>query len=93
MLTLQHRVAVCDDVVFRALGEESVILSLETGLYFGLDPVGTRIWTLLADRDLAAVAKTLHEEFDADLSDIEKDVLALVEQLVEKRLVAPQSGT
>lgn len=87
MLTLQNRVTVCDDVVFRALGDESVILSLDTGTYFGLDPVGTRIWTLLADRDLAGVADTIHQEFDAALPEIQQDVLALVEKLLEKRLV------
>ena len=87
MITLQNRVTVCDDVVFRALGEESVILSLDTGMYFGLDPVGTRIWTLLADRDLAGVAETIHQEFNAELPEIQQDVLALVEQLLEKRLV------
>ena len=89
MVTLEHRVAVCDDVIFRALGEESVILSLDTGMYFGLDPVGTRIWTLLPDRDLAAVAEIIHHEFDAALPRIQEDVIALVEQLVAKRLVEP----
>ena len=89
MLTLQNRVTVCQDVVFRALGDESVILSLDTGMYYGLDPVGTRIWTLLGDRDLAAVAAAIHEEFNADLAEIQTDVLALVEQLVAKRLVQP----
>jgi coenzyme PQQ synthesis protein D (PqqD) len=87
MLTLQNRVAVSDDVIFRALGEESVILSLDTGMYFGLDPVGTRIWTLLPDRDLAQVAEVIHEEFEADLAQIQRDVLDLLEQLVAKRLV------
>jgi hypothetical protein len=89
MITLQNRVAVCDDVIFRALGEESVILSLDTGMYFGLDPVGTRIWTLLPDRDLAQVAELIHQEFDAELPQIQEDVLALVEQLIAKRLVQP----
>lgn len=89
MITLQHRVTVCDDVVFRALGDESVILSLDTGMYFGLDPVGTRIWTLLADRDLAGVAEAIHQEFDAALPEIQQDVLTLVEQLVARRLVQP----
>lgn len=87
MLSLQDRVKVCDDVVFRVLGEESVILSLDTGLYFGLDPVGTRMWTLLAERDLAGVADAIHQEFDAALPEIQKDVLALVEELLAKRLV------
>jgi hypothetical protein len=89
MLTLQNRVTVCDDVVFRLLGEESVILSLDTGLYFGLDPVGTRIWTLLPERDLAGVAEAIQQEFDAELQQIQQDVLSLVEQLVAKRLVQP----
>jgi coenzyme PQQ synthesis protein D (PqqD) len=87
MLTLQNRVTVCDDVVFRALGDESVILSLDTGMYFGLDPVGTRMWTLLAERDLAGVAEAIHQEFEAELSEIQQDVLTLVEQLLAKRLV------
>lgn len=87
MLTLQNRVAVADDVVFRALGEESVILSLDTGVYYGLDPIGTRMWMLLSDRDLGAVADAIHEEFDADLPQIQSDVLALVEQLLAKKLV------
>jgi hypothetical protein len=89
MLTLETRVAVCDDVIFRALGEESVILSLDTGMYFGLDPVGTRIWTLLPDRNLAQVADVIQQEFDADLRQIHQDLLALVEQLIAKRLVQP----
>ena len=89
MLTLQHRVKVCEDVVFRALGDESVILSLDTGMYFGLDPVGTRIWTLLGDCDLAGVAEAIHHEFDAGLPEIQQDVLSLVEQLIAKRLVQP----
>ena len=87
MVTLENRFAVSDDVIFRALGEESVILSLDTGMYFGLDPVGTRIWTLLPDRNLAQVAEVIHEEFEADLPQIQRDVLELVDQLVAKRLV------
>ena len=89
MVTLENRVSVCDDVIFRALGEESVILSLDTGMYFGLDPVGTRIWTLLPDRNLAQVADVIHQEFDADLPQVQQDLLALVDQLIAKRLVQP----
>ncbi|PYO19380.1 MAG: hypothetical protein DMD85_18645 [Candidatus Rokuibacteriota bacterium] len=39
------------DVVFRELEGEMVLLNLATGVYFGLDPVGTRIWTLKTLRD------------------------------------------
>jgi hypothetical protein len=36
-------------VVFAELGDEAVLLNTDTGVYFGLDGVGTCIWALLAD--------------------------------------------
>lgn len=93
MATLDDRVTICDDVVFRVLGEESVILSLDSGVYFGLDAIGTRMWTLLNEHDLRGVAAAVHEEFDAPLDQIEQDVVAIVEQLIAKKLVRPAGVT
>ena len=39
------RIAVAPDVMFRIVGDESVILHLKSETYLGLDPVGTRMWT------------------------------------------------
>src|SRR2546430_2126111 len=48
------------DVVFRELEGEMVLLNLATGVYFGLDPVGTRIWTPIeAHRSSDEVVGTL----------------------------------
>lgn len=41
------KVHIANDIVFRDLAGEAVILNLATGTYFGLDEVGTRIWHLL----------------------------------------------
>ena len=43
------RVSVPDGVLARNLEGESVVLNLKTEKYFGLDEVGTRMWTLLTD--------------------------------------------
>jgi len=88
MAALTDRIEVRPDVVFRALGTEAIVLNLESGVYFGLNDVGARIWTLLQDRDLAAVIEVLVEEYDASVTDIEADVLTLVDELVHKGLVA-----
>ena len=37
-------------VVFRQMDDGAVLLDLESGVYFGLDEVGTRVWTLLLER-------------------------------------------
>lgn len=44
---LEARLAPSPDAAESAVGDETVILHLKSGTYFGLDPVGTRIWELL----------------------------------------------
>ena len=48
------------DVVCREIEGEAVLLHLGTGIYFGLNAVGTRIWQLLdAAQDAPAIVDTL----------------------------------
>jgi len=86
-IALDSTVAASDDAVFREMDGESVLLNLETGMYFGLDDVGTRVWRLAADDgSLRAIRERLIEEYDADPAVIERDLLALAEALVSKGL-------
>jgi len=41
---VMDRVTVPPHVIARRVGEDTVILDLASGTYFGLDPVGARIW-------------------------------------------------
>lgn len=80
-------VAPTDDAVFRELDGQSVLLNLATGMYFGLDAVGTHVWQLAAaDGSLRAVRARLVDEYEADPATIERDLLALAETLVDKGL-------
>jgi hypothetical protein len=76
------------DVIFRDLGGEAVLLDLASGRYFGLNPVGTRIWMLLAEgATIDAVVATLSHEFDGDAAAIARDVDELVTELAARGLV------
>jgi hypothetical protein len=45
----QHdRVVIPERLLVQQLNCETVILDLDSGTYFGLDEVGTRVWQLLA---------------------------------------------
>ena len=86
-LGLDMTVTPSDDAVFRELEGESVLLNLETGMYYGLDAVGTRAWQLAAaDGSLRAVRDALVDEYDAEPAVIERDLLALADALVGKGL-------
>ena len=86
--SLDHTLRVCDDVVFRELDGEAVILNLDTGIYFGLNDVGTRVWSLLKEhRSLRRVLEAMREEYDIPPEVLQTDLLRLVEQMQEKGLV------
>ena len=87
-LSLRHSVTVARDIVFRELDGEAVILNLESGIYFGLDQVGTRIWQLIQEHgSLQKVFETMCDEFDVGSDALEHDLLGLMDELCAKGLV------
>lgn len=88
-LTLSSSVRATEDVVFRELDGEAVLLNLATGTYFGLDSVGTRIWQLLEHlHRLDAVRDALVAEYDVEVPAAEADLINLVDRLAAHGLVA-----
>lgn len=87
-MTLSDRLEVPVEVMARQVGEETVILHLESGTYYGLNPVGARVWQLILEgKSLGEVCGVMLEEFEVEREQIEKDVLDLVCELQAKNLV------
>jgi hypothetical protein len=94
VITVTDRFVVNPSVVFRELDGEAVLLNLESGVYFGLDPVGTRVWALLLELGApSAVCAHMIAEYDVAREVLERDVLHLVGELVRQNLVMPAGGT
>jgi hypothetical protein len=82
------RLRIADDVVSRNLADETVLLKLDTGTYFGLDAVGTRLWHLVAEHgSTAQVIASLLAEYDVDAPRLQQDVTALIDHLLAKGLL------
>lgn len=76
-------------VMTRVVGSETVVLDLESGTYFGLDPIGTRIWQLLEERkSLAGISDVMIEDFEVSKDDLERDALAFAQELLGKNLIS-----
>jgi hypothetical protein len=77
-----------ENVVSRVLECEAVILNLESGVYFGLNEVGTRIWALIQEHgSLRKVLETMKQEYEVAPQELESDLLQLIEQLQARGLV------
>ena len=87
-LSLTLQVCIPDGVLSRDLQGELVILDLKTGVYFGLDPVGTRMWHLLQEHQfLQKVLDSLVDEYEVTEAVCANDLLGFVAKMLEKGLV------
>ena len=61
------RVTSAPDVMLRIIGDEAVILNLKSETYLGLDPVGTRMWTVLQESpSIQSAYASLLDEFEVE---------------------------
>lgn len=87
-VTPDTRLSHSDDVLYQEVGGEAVLLDLASEQYFGLDPVGTRIWDLLdGQTSLDSIHRHLCSEYDADPERIRDDLMSLADALLTAGLV------
>jgi hypothetical protein len=87
-ISFRMRASVPADVLVQELQGESVLLNLQSGRYFGLDEIGTRMWAVLTSASsLQAAYDTLLAEYDVEGPRLERDLRALVEKLVDNGLL------
>jgi hypothetical protein len=80
------------DQVSSDLGGEVAILDLKAGVYYGLDAVGARIWSLIQEpRTVNEIRDILLEEYDVEPERCERDLLALLRRLADEGLVEVRS--
>lgn len=83
---------IAEGVLFQPPEREAVFLNLKTEQYYGLDPVGTRIWQVLTEtQDLEATVKTLLAEYEVEETRLRSDIAALTGRLREKGLLTAQA--
>jgi hypothetical protein len=79
------------EVMARTVGDETVILDLASGTYFGLDPVGARMWDLMGEgMTLAEVCDRMLDEYEVSRDQLEGDTLRLGEELQRQGLIQVQ---
>jgi hypothetical protein len=82
------RLRVAERNVWSELGDEVVILDLESSSYLGLDEVAAAIWNLLAEpRTVDELEEYLLATYDVDRAKLREDLDPFLEQLIERGLV------
>ena len=93
-VSFTDRVRVTPDVLFRLMGEEAVLVNLNTERYLGLDPVGTRMWSVLTTAaSIQAAFEELHQEYDVEPAQLRADLEEFIEQLLRQKLIEAAPAT
>jgi hypothetical protein len=80
--------ALCNDVRYRLLLNEAVVIRQDAAEVLGLNLVGARVLELI-DQGLGqnGILETLAREFDASQPELEADVSAFLRELVELEII------
>ncbi len=88
-MNLDTKLSIPPQVMSRLVGDETVLLDLASGLYFGLDGVGKVIWeSVSAGENLGEAVSTIVTRFEVEQDQAAADVLTFAGTLVEKGLLA-----
>jgi hypothetical protein len=67
---------------------EAVILSLKNGIYYTLNPVGSRIWTLVQKPvQVREIRDIILKEYAVDAGKCENELFALLQDLEKEGLI------
>lgn len=81
-------VAPKQDIVARSVGDEMVLLDLETGTYFTLNGVGAFIWRQIEEQcDVDAIATRMVNEYEVDLHQARNDASTLLSTMLDQGIV------
>ena len=75
-------------IISSKMDDEVVMMSIEKGNYYGLNPVAAEIWEMLAaPMTIQAICDRLMEEFDVEQKKCYNEVLVYVEKLGNEGLI------
>lgn len=88
LINLQTTIKRNPALVSSDIDGEKVMMSLENGEYFGLDPVGSRIWELIENPiSVDKLISLLLDEFEVGEVQCNLDTIEFLNQLQEKNLL------
>jgi len=76
------------NIVWNVVDDEALLLDIETGEYFSLNPVATEIWTRLSEgQSRDTIASMLGEKYEVEPEVIASDIDELLNDLSQAGLL------
>lgn len=92
-ISLQTTVVAASEQVSTRLDNETVLLELKKGTYYGLNGVGTLVWEMVQQpQSIDAICVAVLSEYSVEPEICRRDVLRLIEEMNAAGLVELRSA-
>jgi len=92
-INLNDTILRADNLLSTELEDQIMLMGIDRGKYYGLDAVGSRIWTLMEQpvkvRDLC---DSLCAEYSVSPQQCEQDVIGFLNKLYSEKMIKRESG-
>ena len=76
------------DIIASEVDGEVVMMSVDKGMYFGMDSIGGDIWKKLEEpKTISRICEELNQEYAAELNTIQKDVNLFMKDLLDQNII------
>lgn len=77
-----------NEVFANEIDGEVVMMNIQTGKYYGLDDVGTRIWEMMKEEiQVQQIIRQLLKEYNVSEQECAQDVMQLLSDLEQNQLI------
>ncbi len=78
-----------EEIVWRNLEGEAVLLNPNSGKYYGLNEVGCSFWEKVnGTNSLESIINLLLEEYDVERETLEQDIIELATNMEERKIIS-----
>lgn len=88
MITASTQVVRAESLLSTELDDETILMSIERGAYYGMEQTARRIWALLGEpRTVSEICAQLAQEYDVAPDRCQQDITPFLEELQREGLV------
>ena len=88
LIRMDSKIVRDNEIIFSEMDGETVMMSIEKGEYYGINPIGSRIWGLLdSPKKVSELCDTLLPDYDVTPEQCAQDVLSFLNRMAEKGII------
>jgi hypothetical protein len=94
MVTKHSTVVVAKEQISSNLDGEEVILNIQSGVYYGLNPVGASIWNLIQQpKTVSEIQDAILSKYEVEPEQCDRDLLVMLQEMEAEGLIEVSDET